>query len=71
MSTAERLAGIAPEIDRAFTSHNVPVVDGSYMTALGQAFADIESGKATEYTDSDGLREYEFNGFSVIVKDGP
>ncbi len=66
--SAARLAGLAGSIDRALTSHNVPVVEGSYMTALGQAFADIESGKATDYTLSDGLREYAFDGFSVIVK---
>lgn len=67
--TAARLSGLASDIDRAFTSHNVPVADASYMTALGKAFADIESGTATDYTISDGLREYQFEGFSVIVKD--
>jgi glyoxylase-like metal-dependent hydrolase (beta-lactamase superfamily II) len=67
--TAARLSGLASDIDRALTSHNVPVVDASYMTALGTAFADIESGKATDYTISDGLREYRFDGFSVIVKE--
>ena len=66
--TAERLAGLAGDIDRAFTQHNVPVVDASYMTALGQAFADIESGAATDVTISDGHREYHFDRFSVIVK---
>ena len=66
--TAERLAGLAGDIDRAFTQHNVPVVDATYMTALGQAFADIESGAATDVTISDGNREYHFEGFSVIVK---
>jgi glyoxylase-like metal-dependent hydrolase (beta-lactamase superfamily II) len=65
--TAARLSGLAGSIDRALTSHNVPVVDGSYMTALGQAFADIQSGEAGDYTISDGLREYQFDGFSVIV----
>ncbi len=67
--TAARLSGLASDIDRAFTSHNVPVADASYMTALGKAFADIESGTASDYTISDGLREYQFEGFSVIVKD--
>ena len=69
--TAARLAGLAGDIDRAMTSHNVPVVDASYMTALGKAFADIESGAATDYTLSDGLREYQFDGFSVIVRVEP
>ncbi len=70
-NTAARLAGLAGSIDRALTSHNVPVVDASYMTALGQAFADIQSGDAKDYTISDGLREYQFDGFSVIVKEQP
>jgi hypothetical protein len=39
------------------------------MTALGQAFADIQSGAASDFTLSDGHREYHFDGFSVIVKD--
>jgi len=69
--TAARLSGLANSIDRALTSHNVPVVDASYMTALGQAFADIQSGAAMDYTISDGLREYQFDGFSVIVREQP
>ena len=69
VETASRLAGLAGSIDEAITSHNVPVVDSSYMTALGQAFADIESGEATDVTVSDGNREYHFDGFSVIVRD--
>lgn len=67
--TAARLAGLAGDIDSAVTSHNVPLVDSSYMTALGQAFADIQSGVASDFTLSDGHREYHFDGFSVIVKD--
>ena len=66
-ASAERLAGLATDIDRAITSHNVPVVDSSYMTALGEAFAAIEEGRATDVTLSDGYREYHFDGFSVIV----
>jgi glyoxylase-like metal-dependent hydrolase (beta-lactamase superfamily II) len=65
--SAARLAALAGDIDTAITSHNVPMVDSSYMTALGQAFADIESGAATDVTISDGNREYHFDGFSVIV----
>ena len=67
--TAKRLAGLAGDIDAAITSHNVPRVDARYMTALGRAFADIEAGRAVDVTISDGLREYHFDGFSVIAKD--
>lgn len=66
-SSAARLAGLQPDIDRAFTSHNVPVVESRYLGALGDAFAAIESGAASDFTVSDGYREYRFNGFSVIV----
>jgi glyoxylase-like metal-dependent hydrolase (beta-lactamase superfamily II) len=68
-NSAKRLAGLADQIDAAITSHNIPMVDASYMTALGQAFADIESGNASDVKISDGNREYLFDGFSVIVKD--
>jgi glyoxylase-like metal-dependent hydrolase (beta-lactamase superfamily II) len=67
--SAARLAGVAGSIDAALTSHNVPVVDPSYMIALGKAFADIEAGTATDVTISDGFREYGFDGFSIIVRD--
>jgi glyoxylase-like metal-dependent hydrolase (beta-lactamase superfamily II) len=67
--TAGRLAELADDIDAAITSHNVPKVDSAYMSALGQAFADIEAGRASDVTISDGNREYHFDGFSIIVKD--
>lgn len=67
--SAKRLAGVADSIDAALTSHNVPVVDASYMTALGAAFAAIEAGTAADVTRSDGYREYHFAGFSIIVRD--
>ena len=65
--TAARLAGLANSIDAVLTAHNVPVVEPRYMTALGAAFAAIESGAASDYTISDGYREYSFDGFSIIV----
>ncbi len=68
MKSAARLAGLAGEIDIAITSHNVPIVDGSYMIALGRAFEEIEAGSA-EYMMTDDNREYQFDGFSVIVQD--
>jgi glyoxylase-like metal-dependent hydrolase (beta-lactamase superfamily II)/membrane-bound inhibitor of C-type lysozyme len=65
--TAARLAGLADDIDAALTSHNVPVVEPHYMTALGDAFAAIENGTANDYVMADGFREYHFDGFSIIV----
>lgn len=65
--SAARLAGLADEINVAMTSHNVPIVDGAYMIALGRAFDAIKAGGAA-YVSTDGNREYQFDGFSVIVK---
>jgi glyoxylase-like metal-dependent hydrolase (beta-lactamase superfamily II) len=65
--TAGRLAALAGDIDAALTSHNVPVVEPRYVTALGAAFAAIEDGSADDPVMTDGLREYRFDGFSIIV----
>ncbi len=65
--SAARLAGLAGEIDIAITSHNLPIVDGSYVVALGLAFEQIKAG-TVEYVITDGNREYQFDEFSVIVK---
>lgn len=62
--SAARLAG---EIEIAINPHNVPTVDGSTMITLGLAFEQIRAG-TVEYAVTDDNREYQFNGFSVIVK---
>ena len=67
--SAERLASLVSEFDSAMTSHNVPKVDGAYMTKLHDAFSAIESGTAENVTISDGYREYDFGDFSIIVRD--
>jgi glyoxylase-like metal-dependent hydrolase (beta-lactamase superfamily II) len=66
--SAARLGGLADSIDAVLTSHNVPIVDSRYMIALGAAFADIHAGKALDFTISEGNYEYQFDGFSVIVR---
>ena len=42
-------------------------VDSSYILALGLAFEQIKAG-TVEYEVTGGNREYQFDGFSVIVK---
>ena len=37
------------------------------MAALGDAFAAIEDGAANDYVMADDFREYQFDGFSIIV----
>ena len=67
--SAHRIAALADSIDLLMTAHNVPVVDSRYARALGRAFDDIRSGRAGDSTLTDGLREYHFDGFSVIVNE--
>lgn len=66
--SAARLAALSESVDVALTSHNVPVVDARYLRALGDAFAAIADGSATDVTSTDGLLEYEFEDFSIITK---
>ncbi len=66
--SAERIAGLSGEIDALMTAHNVPIADSHYALALGRAFTEIQSGQAQNFTLSDGLREYHFDGFSVLIK---
>ncbi len=68
VETARRLAGLAGEVDRVFTAHNVPVVESRYLTELGAAFDTIVAGGG-DFVLTDGNREYDFGDFSVIVSD--
>lgn len=67
-NSANRIASLAESFDAMMTAHNVPVADSRYALALARAFDDLAAGTATDYTPMDGLREYQFDGFSIIVK---
>lgn len=66
--SAARLAALAGEVDAVLTAHNVPVVDGAYLTKLGDAFERIAAGRG-DFVLTDGNREYGFGDFSVIVRE--
>ena len=68
--TARRLAPLASEVDRLITSHNVPTASADYLPALHEAMQGINAGTAP-YDIVDGIREYRFNGFSVLAQDSP
>lgn len=68
--TAERLAGISDQVDTLVTSHNVPTAPASFLTALNRAMQDINAGTAA-FNREEGIREYGFNGFSVLTSDPP
>jgi hypothetical protein len=65
--SAARIAALTDAYDRAYTAHNIPVVESRYIVALDKAFTAIRAGEATDYTLTDGMRQYYFVGFSIIV----
>jgi glyoxylase-like metal-dependent hydrolase (beta-lactamase superfamily II) len=65
-ATAERLAGLAGDVDTLVTAHNVPFADSGYLAAMRDAFAAIANGSASGVL-TDGNREYDFGEFSIIV----
>jgi glyoxylase-like metal-dependent hydrolase (beta-lactamase superfamily II) len=70
VASASKLAVYQPLVDTLITSHNVPTADASYLEHLHTAMQRIVAGKA-EYVDTDGAREYAFDGFSVITHSPP
>jgi glyoxylase-like metal-dependent hydrolase (beta-lactamase superfamily II) len=68
--TAAKLAVMAPDIDFLLMSHNTPMAEGRYLQDLHQAFQGIINGTAN-YSLSDGGREYDFGGFSILTPDPP
>ncbi len=69
-ASAARLAGLASEVDFLLPGHNVPLVPADYLGKMHDAFQQIQAGEAG-YVLTDGLREYPFDGFSVLTRDGP
>ena len=67
-ASAQRLAGLADDVDHLLTAHNVPVVDGRYLVRLDAAFGSIFEGRG-DYALADGHREYDFGDFSIMVPD--
>jgi len=65
-ASADRLAPLASEVDYLVTSHNVPVVESRYLTDMKEAFDAVASGKL-DYVETDGAREYSFEGFSILA----
>ncbi len=65
--SAARLASLADAYDLAYTAHNVPAADGDYIVAMADAFRAIRAGSAGSFAETDGNREYFFDGFSIIV----
>jgi glyoxylase-like metal-dependent hydrolase (beta-lactamase superfamily II) len=65
--SAARMAKLVPQVDLVLPAHNVPVADPVYLTRLADAARQVQSGKL-DPKPNDGLRQYSFDGFSILVK---
>lgn len=69
-ATAERLAELAGDVDVVLPAHNEPTMPASELLALRDAFRALRD-EATPFVLTDGLREYDFGRFSLLVTDPP
>lgn len=67
-SSARRLAELAPLVDHLLPGHNLGLVEAANLIRMAGAFEEIAAG-AGDYVLTDGNREYQFEGFSIIVAD--
>lgn len=56
------------DVDHLYTCHNYPVVDGSVLKKVANAFKSIAAGKMSYLTDEDNLKKYQFDGFAIVCK---
>ncbi len=67
VESANYLAKLIADVDHILPSHNIPWASSDYLKKMAIAFQQIKSGKA-EYAETDGAKEYQFDGFSIITK---
>ncbi len=67
VESANYLAKLIVDVDHILPSHNIPWASSDYLKKMAIAFQQIKRGKA-KYTETDGAKEYQFDGFSVITK---
>lgn len=56
------------EADYLYTCHNYPVVAGSKLKDIAEAFKSVASGKMSYLTDEENLKKYQFDGFAIVCK---
>jgi len=74
VNSANRLAAVAPLVDYLFPGHNVGRVAPDYLAAMADAFALVSAAQTDPdselaFVATDGNRQYQFDGFSIIVAD--
>jgi len=68
VETAALLHKLKNEVDYLVSAHNETLLPSSYLEKLYKAFVAIQEGSAKYKDQKDGIREYLFDGFSILVK---
>lgn len=63
VSLAEKI-----KVDYLYTCHNYPVVNGSVLKDVAEAFKAIATDKLSYLTDEENLKKYQFDGFAIVCK---
>ena len=70
VNSTEKLVQYQAAVDYILPAHNEPLMPSYYLRAMRDAFAAIQAPNAP-YVLSDGVREYDFEAFSIMVNDPP
>lgn len=68
--TLDRLVKLVLQVDLVLPSHNTPDEKPGELLRLSKAFDSARAGKG-KYEDSGDLREYQFEGFTILMKKQP
>jgi glyoxylase-like metal-dependent hydrolase (beta-lactamase superfamily II) len=68
--SVSRLAKLSHRTDLLLPAHNIPVASPSYLQKLSAAVAAMKNGSAKGLRTKEGLMEYSFEKFSLLVRVG-
>lgn len=63
-----RLAALAPSLTNVFPGHNTPMANPELLPSVRDAFKEVRAGAASFVEQDDELVEYQFTGFSFLMR---
>jgi glyoxylase-like metal-dependent hydrolase (beta-lactamase superfamily II) len=66
--SVDRLAKLSDRLELLLPSHNIPVASPVYLKKLQDAVNAVKKGTVKGVRTKDGLQEYTFDGFSVLLR---
>ena len=67
VSSIQKLAALAPNLQLLLTAHNVPVAEPDYLPRVAEAIRQVRRGQVRA-VPKDGKREFVFEGFSFLMQ---